>query len=65
MKLDVTKIDSVEFDGIDWKDYPDFCDAFVSSASWDDGKDLTEDELDVLNDEHRDFVYERLIKHLY
>lgn len=55
----------VEFDGVDWDDYPDFCDAYISRASWSFGRDLTEDELDELNDQHRDFVYEKLMEHLY
>ena len=28
MKIDFSKITNVEVDGIDTKDYPDFCDAF-------------------------------------
>lgn len=65
MKLDLTKIDAVDFEGIDWSDAPDFCDVYISSACWDDGTDLTSEELDVLNWDHKDFVYERLMNHLY
>jgi len=46
----------IEVDGVDMADYPDFCDAFVTSGSvvtWDDEcRDLTEDEIDYINDEH-------------
>lgn len=55
----------IEFEGIDWSDYPDFCDAQVVRATWSFGRDLTEAELDELNDQHRDFVYEKLMEHLY
>jgi hypothetical protein len=55
---------TIEFNGIDYKDYPDFCDAFISYAEFDDGTELTDDELDELN-EDRDFVYERLMNYLF
>jgi len=49
---------SIEIDGIDGRDYPDFSDAFVSAAKWDDGTPLTEDELNELESQHSDLVYE-------
>ena len=60
---DKSKIYSIEFDGIDYSDAPDFCDAFISYARYED-RDLTETELDELN-EDRDFVYEKLMDYLY
>lgn len=63
--LNLKEIDSVEFENIDWNDYPDFCDAYIVSATWKNGTDLTEAELDLLNFDHRDFVYDMLMKHLY
>lgn len=63
--MDVTKIDDIEFDGVDFSDYPDFCDVVVVAATWKDGRDLTEAEIDQLMDEHDDFVYEKLIKKLF
>lgn len=65
MKLDVKRIVDVEFDNIDYNDYPDFCDAYVSQAYWDDGRELTAEELDILNVEHSEYVYELLMKDLY
>jgi hypothetical protein len=41
--------DSVELDGVDTADYPKFVDAFISRAEWDDGTELTDDEIDRLN----------------
>ena len=32
MRLDYTKIEDVEVDGIDTSDYPDFCDAYIATA---------------------------------
>jgi len=51
-------IDTVEIDGIDTRDYPDFVDAFFSYAEDHKGKELSDDELDVLTDEHSDLINE-------
>jgi len=61
-KLDLKKIDNIDFDGIDHKDYPDYSDAYIVSADY-DGKPMTEEQLLELNNE-RDFVYESLIDYL-
>lgn len=55
---DTGRITNVQVEGIDYKDYPDFCDAFIASAEWDDGTELTSDELDELSDEFPNYVYE-------
>lgn len=61
--LDYSKIDDIEVDGIDGRDAPDFCDAYISSASY-DGRDMTDDELDQLNSDG-DFVHEQVIAWIY
>jgi hypothetical protein len=38
--MDYKLIDNIEVDGIDFKDCPDFCDAFIASADY-DGKPMT------------------------
>ena len=48
-------IDNIDIDGIDYSDYPDFCDAFICAADY-DGKPMTQDQLDIIN-EDSDFVY--------
>ena len=63
IKLDYSKIDNIEVDGIDYADYPDFCDAYIASADY-DGREMTNEELDVLNDDS-DFVYSAVENHLY
>lgn len=57
------EIDNIEFDGVDYNDYPDFCDAFISYAER-NGIPLNDRELDKLNDD-RDFVYNSLINYLF
>jgi hypothetical protein len=49
---------SLEIDGVDPRDYPDFSDAYISHASFTDGTDLSDEEMDQLNDEHGDLVHE-------
>ena len=63
INLDYAKISDVEVDGIDTRDYPDFCDAYISYAEY-DGREMTDEELDVLN-EDSDFVYSAVENHLY
>jgi hypothetical protein len=31
--LDYNKVHDIEIDGVDTNDYPDFCDAYISSAT--------------------------------
>ena len=61
--MNYTKIDNIELDGINSKDYPDFCDAFITSADY-DGEEMTEDQLDTLN-ENTEFVYEQVLEFLF
>lgn len=55
---------NIEVNGIDASDYPDFVDAYISYAEYDDGTELTDLELDALN-EDRQFVYEQILNKLY
>ena len=63
--MDISKIVDVSVTDIDYKDYPDFCDAYIDEAYYenDDGSfvKLTDEELDELNDD-RDFVYEKILE---
>ncbi len=40
---------SIEIENVNMKDYPDFCDAFISYAEWQDGTPLTDDELEKID----------------
>lgn len=55
---------TVELNGIDTSDYPDFCDAYIAAACWTDGTPLTDDELDTLNDDSS-LIHELVFEHLY
>lgn len=55
----------LDIDGINMRDYPDFCDAYIAGAAWEDtGESLTEEELEELNDDS-DLVYELVLERIY
>ena len=62
-KIDTSQVEDIEIDGIDTRDYPDFCDAFILEATY-KGREMTDEELEALN-EDSDFVYEQVMEHLY
>ena len=49
---------SLEVDGVDSSDYPDFCDAYISYATFKDGTELSDDELEKLTEANGDIVNE-------
>lgn len=53
---------NVRVDGIDMRDSPDFVDAYISYAEYEDGTELTDTELDSIPQE---IVYEYVIADLY
>ncbi len=63
IEFDYTKITNVVVDGIDYKDAPDFCDAYIASCDY-YGHPMSEKLLDELNDD-RDYVFEQVEKSLY
>ena len=52
-------------DGIDLRDYPDFCDAYFESACYEDGIALTDDELIQLTDDNPELLHEMIYDTLY
>jgi len=48
--------------GIDYSDYPDFCDSYIDSAEY-EGKEMTEEQLDEINDDS-DFVYQAVMNQI-
>jgi hypothetical protein len=51
-------ISSIEIDGVDRGDHPDYCDAYISAAAYTDGTPLTDEEVEALHDENRDLVHQ-------
>ena len=56
-------VEDIKIEDIDYKDAPDFCDAFIASATI-NGHDATDEELDELNDDS-EFVFACVEKYLY
>jgi hypothetical protein len=44
--------------GVDTRDYPDFCDAYIEEATWNDGEEATEEERLALREDCPDDFYE-------
>ena len=57
--------DSLEIDGIDMRDYPDFVDAYFSDGEFMDGSEMSQDELDYLRDHHGELLYDKIQDRLY
>lgn len=62
-KIDFSKISNVVVSGIDFEDYPDFCDAYIVSADY-DGVPMTDLEIDELNQDG-EFVNESVFKQVF
>ena len=60
--MDYKKIDNIEVDGIEPKDYPDFSNAYILSADY-DGVPMTDEQLDEINDDGQ-FQYECIMNDL-
>jgi hypothetical protein len=56
VKLNGRTVKSLEVDGLDGNDYPDFCDAYFSYAEFDDGTPLTDEQLEELADENTEIL---------
>jgi hypothetical protein len=63
MRINYNLIEDVQVEGIDYADYPDFCDAFIASAIY-DGKPMSDEMLDELNEDY-DFVYESITNYIF
>lgn len=63
IELDYSLISDVELEGIDYSDYPDFCDAYIADASY-DGEPMTNEQLEIINNDS-DFVYNCVIKYIF
>jgi thiaminase len=63
VKLDYSKIEIAEIDGVDHSDYPDYCDAYISKA-YIEGQEATEKQLDEMNN-NDEFRYNSVIENLH
>ena len=56
---------SLEVDGVDSRDYPDFSDAYFSAGSFTDGTPLSDEEIDQLSDQYGDLLYDKAYDSLH
>jgi len=61
--MDLTKINNIQIEDINWNDAPEFCDAFIASADY-KGVPMTEKQLDEIN-ENTDFVHDSVNNFIY
>lgn len=62
MNIDFNKVEVLNVDGIDMKDYPKFCDAYIDEALI-DGVRASDEELDIIN-ENYSFLEEAICNHI-
>jgi len=69
ISLDLSRIRNIDIKGIDMSDHPRYVDAFVDSAEYEytpnKFRDLTEDELDYLNNNESDWLYQQVWEQVY
>jgi hypothetical protein len=67
MELNGKEVDtaSLSVEGVDPRDYPDFCDAYLIGGTYTDGTPLTDDEMNDLNDKYGDVVNEMAFNSLH
>lgn len=51
---------SIEIEGVDRRDYPDFSDAFISAANYIDGTPLSNKEIEELDAQNNELVHEKI-----
>jgi len=62
--ISMVDLDSLVVDGIDTRDYPDFCDAYFSKGYYLDGTELPDTLLEELSEDF-DLIQEALHEILY
>tara|TARA_R110000751_G_scaffold184801_1_gene291213 strand:+ start:985 stop:1284 length:300 start_codon:yes stop_codon:yes gene_type:complete len=67
INFDISKIYDIEIEGIDLKDSPDFCDAYISKALYDllIPRELTEEECIQIQDDNPEWFYEKVCDEAY
>ena len=56
------QISNIQIDGIDHRDYPDYCDAYIMTAKV-EGRMATDEELDQMNDDGQ-FRYDTVMEYV-
>jgi len=62
--IDAYKVTDLVWSDVDHSDYPDYCDAFIESATYKD-REMTEDEIEELMDDNPEWCYEKLMESIH
>ena len=62
--IDAYKVTDLVWSDVDHSDYPDYCDAFIESATYKD-REMTEDEIEELMDYNPVWCYDRLLEWIH
>ena len=62
--FNIKLVENIEIEGVDMKDYPDFCDAFISGADY-NGVEMTEEQIMQMEEDYPDWKYEQIENSLY
>jgi len=65
VNIDDIDVHSIEFEDVFHWDRPDYVDAFISYAEFNDGTPLNDDQMDWIMDNEGDWVHDRLQAHLH
>ena len=65
LQLRGRKVVNMVVAGIDNNDHPDYVDAFIETAEYENGNKLTEDELDRLTEQNGEWINEQAIESMY
>ena len=57
-------ISTLVIDGVDTRDYPDFCDAYVAYGNFADGTEMSESDLDTFNEDNPEVAQEMAFESL-
>jgi len=55
--MDIREVEDLEIDGVDTKDYPDFCDTYFCRGTY-KGRELTDEELEKLGYDYPEVLNE-------
>ena len=55
---------SLQVEGINYSDFPDFCDSYISGGYFVDGEPLDDETIEKLNEDNR-VIYEAVQRYIY
>jgi hypothetical protein len=62
--INVEEVHDIVFTGIDSTDHPDYSDAYIESATY-KNRDMTDDEIEELQNQQDIWVYEKLMDWIF